>query len=128
MSATPDSTLADPQQIIANLRRERDEALAREAATAEVLGVINSSPDELAPVFDALLEKAMRLCEASFGHLRTYDGDQFHLAAIRGEPSLVERARQNRTFRPGPHNPTQALLRGERIVHVADARESEAYC
>jgi len=68
MSATPDSTLADPQRIIANLRRQltertaelqacatdRDAALAREAAVAEVVQVINSSHGDLAPVFEAI--------------------------------------------------------------------------
>jgi GAF domain-containing protein len=134
MSATPDSTLGDWSRTIADLRRElaeckaeRDAALAREAATAEVLHVINSSPGDLAPVFDAMLDRAIRLCEATHGHLFTYDGERFQSSAARGDPRYIEWARQAGPVRPYPTAPLGRIKRGERIVHVADIREEEVY-
>src|SRR5215472_7183973 len=104
MTATPDSTFADKgpsntdlQRELAELRRtlddalhERDEALQRETATGEVLQVINSSPGDLGPVFDAMLEKAMALCETSFGGFFIHEAGRLRAAAARGVPLRLE--------------------------------------
>src|SRR3954471_25082186 len=139
MSATPDRTLADPQQVIAELQQqltkrtaernealaERDEALEQQTATAEVLQVINSSPGDLAPVFDAMLERAMRLCEAAFGTLWTYDGQHTHAAALRGvPPALADFLAVRR--QPAVGGKLDRIVQGETLLHVLDlAAESE---
>ncbi len=111
----------------ARLITETREALDQQTATAEVLGVINSSPGDLAPVFDAMLDKAIRLCEATHAHLFTYDGERFHLAAARGEARYIEWARQAGPVQPYPNSPLGRIKDGERIVHVADIQEEEVY-
>ena len=124
----PDDTGTDLSQTVAALRREldartaeRDDALAREAATAEVLQVINASPGDLAPVFDAMLEKALSLCGAAFGQLVTFDGLLFRAAAWRGyEPGPS-------ATKPMPGMALYQLAHGEQIVHIPDITADDVY-
>ena len=86
MTATLDDEVADLRRANAELQQRLNEGLAREAATVEILQVINSSPGDLASVFDAMLDKATLLSEAAFGVLWTYDGELFHAVAFRDVP------------------------------------------
>jgi len=107
--------------------RELAEALEQQTATSEVLQVISSSPGELAPVFEAMLERATRLCEATHGHVWRFDGEQLHAVAVRGDTPFVEWLRQHNPIRPIPGSAADRIVRGERVVHVADRREEDAY-
>jgi hypothetical protein len=74
------------QTEVARLTRERDEALAQQAATADVLQTISSSPGNLDTVLETILANATRLCEANFGVLLLYEGAQFRVAAAHNPP------------------------------------------
>jgi len=110
------------QSHVAQLVRERDEALEREKATTEVLRVISWSPGELKPVFQAMLESAVRICEAKFGTLFRYDGENFHMTASVGTPAaLVKFQKQRGPFRPASAGVIARVLRTKQVAHSADS-------
>ena len=108
----------------ARLISETREALEQQTATAEVLQVINSSPGDLAPVFDAMLEKATHLCELDFAGLWTYDGERFHGVAAHRIPELFWQYMLQHP--PGPETAFGRLLDGEPLVHIADITAESA--
>ena len=123
------TTFADQAVIaIENVRlvTEQQDALEQQTATAEVLGVINASPGNLAPVFDAMLEKATRLCEADFGILWNFDGELAKAGALHRVPTAyAEMVRA--PFRPSPESGPARMMRGEGTFVVADLLELPAY-
>ena len=125
------STFADQVVIAienARLLTETREALEQQTATAEVLGVINSSPGDLVPVFEALLDKALRLCEASYGTLLTWDGERLHRSAFRGASvELLEALGGSEPVMPPPGSVADRLLRGEDIIYTADITQDPSF-
>ena len=104
----------------ARLLREQREALERQTATAEVLGIINASPGDLAPVFDAILERALRLGGVAFGIMHRYDGEFFQVVATLGVPPAFEAFRRQHPIPINPETPPgQAILTG-RSTQVPD--------
>ncbi|MCK1305852.1 MULTISPECIES: GAF domain-containing protein [unclassified Bradyrhizobium] len=111
----------------ARLFNETRQALEQQTATSEVLSIISRSGGDLGPVFDAILGKAMQLCDANFGVLNTYDGHRFHTAATFGLPPAYDEYRRKQPLDYGPDTAPARLLKGERSVAIADLAKSKAY-
>jgi GAF domain-containing protein len=103
------------------LLNELRESLQQQTATAEVLGVISSSPGELEPVFRTMLQNAIRVCDAKFGILFRYDGElSYPVAWVDTPPALAEFQRRRGPFRPEPGTLLARVLQTRQLAHTAD--------
>jgi GAF domain-containing protein len=109
------------------LLNELRESLQQQTATADVLKVISSSPGDLQPVFQAMLENATRICEARFGVMWLSEGGGFQSVAVHGPAAHVESRRRQPLIHPGPELPLGRLAHTGQIVHIADIRTEQAY-
>jgi GAF domain-containing protein len=124
-------TFADQAVIAignAQLFSELRESLQQQTATADVLKVISSSPGELKPVFNAILENAVRICDAKFGHLWLREGDALRIGATYGAPdAFAAYLREEPVFRPKPETGLGQLLRNKTLFHLADITALPTY-
>ena len=107
-----------------HLLNELRESLQQQTATSEVLGVISSSPGELKPVFEAMLANAVRICEAKFGLLSLFDGNEPRVVAMHGAPREFEELRKRD---PKPPMVARNRMQSKQVIHIADLAAEEPY-
>jgi GAF domain-containing protein/anti-sigma regulatory factor (Ser/Thr protein kinase) len=108
--------------------RELSESLEQQTATSEVLKVISSSPGELEPVFNAMLENAVRICSATFGNLMLLEGDAFRTVALYGAPPEYAEARRREPLtRHRPETALGQVLATKQPAQIVDVQAEPAY-
>ena len=124
-------TFADQAVIAiqnARLFNETKEALERQTATAEILGVISSSPTDTQPVFEKIAELAIRLCEASVGGVLRFDGQLIHIATLKNvDPNAGDAMIRAFPMPPSPRSGASRSVLMKRIVHIPDVFEDPEY-
>jgi len=118
-------------RLLKELRQRTDdlsESLEQQTATSEVLKVISSSPGDLQPVFEAMLENATRICDAKFGTLFLSEGDGYRTAALYGaSPEFVEARGRNPVLKAEPGTGLGRVAATKKAVQIADIRQEPAY-
>jgi two-component system, NtrC family, sensor kinase len=111
----------------ARLLSELRESLQEQTATAEVLQVISGSPGDLEPVFATMLEKAVRICDATFGNIYRWDDDALQLVATHNTPLAYAEHRRHSPFRADQNNSVARMITSKKVVHLLDAAANDAY-
>jgi len=121
MASRLQESYADLEKKVDDRTRELTESLEQQTATSEVLRVISSSPGDLQPVFSAMLENAVRICDAKFGTLFQCDSETFETVALFGAPpAYAEFMRQRGSFQPPAGTTLDRLLRTKDLIRIAD--------
>ena len=119
-------------RLLNELRQRTDdltEALEQQTATSEVLQVISSSPGDLEPVFASMLEKAIRVCEATFGNIYRWDGEAFYLLATKNTPQALAEYRRSASpvVHPAPDTLFGRLAAARKLIHIPDLAADQLY-
>jgi GAF domain-containing protein len=117
-------------RLLSELRQrthDLTESLEQQTATSEVLRVISSSPGELQPVFETILESATRICEAKFGILMLAEGDAFRLGVVHNAPQAFTEFMQRGPVRPSPHITFGRAVTTKRVAQTADITLEQPY-
>ena len=110
------------------LLKELRESLEQQTATSEVLGVISSSPGDLEPVFQKMLENAVRVCNAKYGDMLLYEEGAFrHVALHNMPPAFIELVRREPVIQPPPDGSLSQIAQTKQPVHTTDIREEAVY-
>jgi signal transduction histidine kinase len=127
MGARLQESYADLENKVESRTAELSESLEQQTATSEVLQVISSSPGELEPVFQKMLENATRVCGANFGTMNLYDGDRFEIVALYNVLPAFAASRENTLIDPHPESGLGMVARTRQVVHIHDLSKSPAY-
>src|SRR5260370_32521803 len=127
MGARLQESYADLENKVEQRTAQLSESLEQQTATSEVLEIISSSPGELEPVFQKMLETATRVCGANFGVMHVWDGDSFNIAADYNVPPAFAASREHMLIRPHPQSGLAAVVRTHQVVHIDDLRNGPAY-
>jgi GAF domain-containing protein/HAMP domain-containing protein len=127
MGARLQESYADLEKKVELRTTELSESLQQQTATTEVLRVISSSPGELEPVFEAMLDNATRICGAKFGNLFLYSEGAFRAVAVHNAPPAYVKARIGVPIYPGPDMALSRVTQTKQAAQVEDLRAVPGY-